>query len=164
MRQFFAFLNISLVFEASTKEITFCDLSCLQNRKYRYLPSGNASDWRCSRRPMAHHWREGVVHSPLRSTLNIKQYKMLTTFSLCELSYLFLLTGVSIVGNVYVIDRVVEADKGDVRQSDLLYAQHVNVDWTLVLASALLVPLTPMHWTCEHSHVTFFTDFTKQEF
>lgn len=59
------------------------------------------------------------------------------------------LTGVSVVGDMYPVDGVVEADEGDVWQRDLLHPQHVDVDRALVLARAFTVALAPVGWTCK---------------
>lgn len=50
----------------------------------------------------------------------------------------------AIVGDVNIIDGVIEAGEHDVRQRDLLHAEHVYVDRALVLARAFAVPLSPV--------------------
>lgn len=49
-----------------------------------------------------------------------------------------------IVGDVHVVDGVIEAGEHDIRQRDLLDAQHVYVDGALVLARTFSVALAPV--------------------
>lgn len=56
-------------------------------------------------------------------------------------------TCVSIVGDVDVVNGVVEAYEDEVRQRNLLHSEYVDVDRTLMLTSALSVSLAPIFWT-----------------
>lgn len=53
----------------------------------------------------------------------------------------------SIVGDVDVVNGVVEAYEDEVRQRNLLHSEYVDVDRTLMLTSALSVSLAPIFWT-----------------
>lgn len=55
-----------------------------------------------------------------------------------------------IIGDMDVINGVIESGEDDVRQGHLLHLKNVNVDGALVLAGALAVPLAPVRWTCNN--------------